>query len=114
MKLLFDQNVSPRLVDRLATEFPDSVHVSSIGLATVEDRAVWDFAREGEYVIVSKDADFIEMGLVRGFPPWVVWIGFGNCGTLDIECVLRQRREQIEELVSGGMGLIQLTQRYSG
>lgn len=40
--LLFDQNLSPRLVSELADTFPRSLHVSQIGLAEALDRAVWD------------------------------------------------------------------------
>jgi predicted nuclease of predicted toxin-antitoxin system len=33
MKLLFDQNLSHRLVSALASEYPDSVHVRDVGSA---------------------------------------------------------------------------------
>ncbi|MDJ1168194.1 DUF5615 family PIN-like protein [Roseofilum sp. BLCC_M154] len=47
--LLFDQNLSPRLVDRLADIYPNSMHVDRLGLGSVPDRQVWDYAiiREG-------------------------------------------------------------------
>jgi hypothetical protein len=32
VKLLFDQNLSRLLVGRFAEEFPDSVHVTDVGL----------------------------------------------------------------------------------
>lgn len=47
MKLLFDQNVSPRLAERLADLFPGSVHVFSIGLDCAIDDKLWEFARQG-------------------------------------------------------------------
>jgi predicted nuclease of predicted toxin-antitoxin system len=59
--LLLDQNLSPRLVDRLADIYPGSVHVSTVGLAEASDRVVWDFARQNEYMIATKDADFSEL-----------------------------------------------------
>jgi len=37
MKLLLDQNLSPRLADRLADLFPDSSHVQRVGLDTATD-----------------------------------------------------------------------------
>ncbi len=58
MKLLFDQNLSRRLVDLVEHLFPDSVHVTNLGLDTATDREIWDFARSGGYVVVSKDSDF--------------------------------------------------------
>lgn len=67
--LLFDQNLSPRLVDRLADLYPGSIHVSTVGLSTAFDKVVWGYARQHDYIIVTKDADFSELGLLLGFPP---------------------------------------------
>lgn len=55
--LLLDQNLSPRLIDRLADVFPNSVHVQSVGLGTAFDDQVWNYARQNDLVIVTKDAD---------------------------------------------------------
>lgn len=41
MKLLFDQNLSPRLVSLVAEWFPESAHVHGLGLDRVMDRVVW-------------------------------------------------------------------------
>ena len=41
MKLLFDQNLSPRLVKLLADIFPDANHVFPLGLDESEDTEVW-------------------------------------------------------------------------
>jgi predicted nuclease of predicted toxin-antitoxin system len=60
--LLFDQNLSPRLVHRVADLFPGSIHVQAVGLATALDRIVWDYARANDYIIVTKDADLGELG----------------------------------------------------
>ena len=39
--LLFDENLSPHLVDRLIDIYPGSVHVSSVGLENEFDRGIW-------------------------------------------------------------------------
>ncbi len=78
MKLLFDQNLSPRLVTRLADLYPHAVHVSGVAMDTADDSAVWNYARTNDYIIVSKDVDFSEMSLVHGFPPKMVWIQRGG------------------------------------
>jgi len=96
--LLFDQNLSPKLVKRLADLFPGSTHVSQIGLAEALDRTVWEYARVHDLILVSKDADFGELGLLFGFPPQVVWVRRGNCSTQDIEQILRENRELIDGL----------------
>jgi predicted nuclease of predicted toxin-antitoxin system len=99
--LLFDQNLSPKLVGELVDVFPGSVHVSEAGLDQALDRAVWEYARANNLVLVSKDADFGELGLLLGFPPKVVWIRRGNCTTHDIVDLLRDNRETIDALAQG-------------
>ena len=46
MKLLFDQNLSHRLVPALADLFPGSSHVRDHGLERADDPVVW--VREGK------------------------------------------------------------------
>jgi predicted nuclease of predicted toxin-antitoxin system len=99
--LLFDQHLSPRLVGRLMDVFPGSVHVSEAGLAQALDRAVWEYARANNLLLVSKDADFGELGLLLGFPPKVAWTRHGNCTTGAIEDLLRDNRDTIEALAQG-------------
>jgi len=96
--LLFDQNLSPQLIDRLADLYPGSVHVSTVGLDTALDRAVWEYARQHDYMIVTKDADFSELIVLLGHPPKVLWIRRGNCSTYDIEVLLRESYEAIAAL----------------
>lgn len=96
MKLLFDQNLSPRLVNRLADIFPGSSHVMSLGLDCARDEAVWDYARDHDYVIVTKDADYNEMGVLRGAPPKLLWLLIGNCTTGQVETLLRANHASIE------------------
>ncbi len=45
MKLLFDQNLSPRLVHSLADIYAGSVHVRGIGMREAEDAAIWEYAK---------------------------------------------------------------------
>ena len=101
MKLLFDQNLSPSLVDSLADIYPESVHVQSVDLDRADDVAVWDFARLHQLVIVTKDADFQERSLIAGAPPKVIWIRRGNCSTSDIEAILRRHSDEVRQLMQG-------------
>ena len=67
MKFLFDQNLSPHLVVRLADVFPDSQHVFQCGLDRASDSDIWTYAHDHECIIVTKDADFNELSALRGF-----------------------------------------------
>jgi predicted nuclease of predicted toxin-antitoxin system len=78
MKLLFDQNLSPKLVPRLADLFPGSMHVSMAGLDCAEDGQIWEYARVNGLAIVTKDADYDHLGVVRGSPPKIIWLQLGK------------------------------------
>ena len=90
MRLLFDNNLSPRLSAAVADLYPDSVYVRALALQRAPDDDVWEYAREHGYVIVSKDSDFHQRSLVEGFPPKIVWIQRGNCTTAAIIELLRR------------------------
>ena len=100
VKLLFDQNLSPKLIKRLADLYPNSDHLDLLGLGTADDLKVWQHAQENNFVVVTKDADFADLSVWRGFPPKVVWIRRGNCSTNNIEEILRNYNAEIEDLVA--------------
>lgn len=88
MKLLFDHNLPPLLVSRLADLFPGSQHVFPLGLDRASDWQIRDFARQSGYCIVTKDADFSDLCVLLGFPPRIIWIRRGNCSTTALEELL--------------------------
>jgi predicted nuclease of predicted toxin-antitoxin system len=93
--LLFDQNLSPHLVNRLADLFPGALHVAQIGLDRATDLAVWEYARTHDCALITKDADFNDLSVLRGSPPKVIWLRLGNCTTSDIEQTLRRAHAEI-------------------
>ncbi|MGP0062335.1 MAG: DUF5615 family PIN-like protein [Isosphaeraceae bacterium] len=91
MRLLFDQNLSHRLVAPLATEYPGSVHVRDVALNAADDQVIWQFAVQQGLAIVSKDSDFQQRALLYGHPPKVIWVRLGNCTTAEVAELLRVR-----------------------
>ena len=81
MKLLFDENISYKLVHALADLYPDSAHPRDIGLKASDDRYIWEYAKTNDLIIVSKDSDFYQRSLLFKHPPKVIWIRRGNCAT---------------------------------
>ncbi len=78
MKLLFDQNLSRKLVTRLGDIFPNASHVQFDELAEKTDTEIWEFAKLNDFCIVTQDADFAERSRLYGSPPKVVWLECGN------------------------------------
>ena len=108
MKLLLDENLSPRLPRVLGDLFPDSLHVEDAGLDESADEIIRRYAVEHGLAIVTKDAEFAEHCLVKGAPPKVVWIRRGNCSTATVESLLRVHRDEIDELGKSDAPLLRL------
>jgi predicted nuclease of predicted toxin-antitoxin system len=98
MKLLLDENLSPKLAKSLQDMFPGTMHVEDCGLGAADDEQIWRFAKENDYVIVSKDSDFYDRSALYGGPPKVVWVRVGNCTTKDLESVLRRSKSSLAAL----------------
>jgi|SRR5680860_801548 len=98
MKLLLDQNLSPRLADFLKDVYPNSSHVALLGLDRSSDEDLWQYARTHDYVIVTKDADLNDLSLLRGYPPKVVWLRLGNCTTRQVQSTLRVYQDAVTNL----------------
>jgi predicted nuclease of predicted toxin-antitoxin system len=100
VRLLFDENLSARLVPALADAYPGSAHLAEVGLLGAPDGAVWDYAAAGGYLLVTKDEDFQRLSVVRGPPPKVVWVRLGNCATADVARLLGLRADDIARFVA--------------
>jgi predicted nuclease of predicted toxin-antitoxin system len=95
VKLLFDENLSRRIVPRILDLFPESSHVSALGLLKTPDVAVWEFARSNGFVIVTADADFYEMAITKGAPPKVIWLRGCDYPTAVAEELIRNQSIRI-------------------
>ena len=94
-RLLFDENLSARLVVALGDVYPGSAHLSDLGLLDAADRELWARAGTAGFVLVTKDEDFHRLSVLLGPPPKVIWIRLGNCATADVARLLRARRHDI-------------------
>ena len=95
IKLLFDQNISYKIISRVEDIFPNSSHIARLNLDKASDRKIWEYAKENGYVIVSKDSDFNDLSILLGSPPYVIWIRSGNTRVKDIENLLRKYKDDI-------------------
>ena len=89
MKLLFDENLSYRLVRLLADIYPDSAYVGDFDLLGAPDSIIWALAAEHGFMLVSKDTDFFERSGLYGAPPKVIWLRIGNAPTSATAGLLR-------------------------
>jgi predicted nuclease of predicted toxin-antitoxin system len=72
MNLLFDQNISYRIIKRIEDIFPGSISVFGIGFDNPHDIDIWNFSQSNNYTIVTFDSDFSDISNLKGFPPKVL------------------------------------------
>ena len=111
MKILLDQNISFRVVGLLIASFEKVDHVKMIGLTDASDKEIWDYALLNNYTIITFDSDFIEIATLRGTPPKIVWLRFGNSSNLKIANKLLLNAEAIKGFISdndSGIGFLEI------
>ena len=110
MKLLFDQNISFRLIKRIIDFFPDSKQVRELGLENSSDIEIFEFAKRNEFAIVTFDSDFCDLNIIKGYPPKIIWIRTGNTTTKNLERLLRKKRDLIKLFLSEDYGCLEITE----
>ena len=97
MKLLLDENLSRKLVGKLAELYPGSAHVAELDLLATSDRDIWEFAKREGFMIVTTDSDFYDLATTIGPPPKIVWLRRWTHPTRDAENVLRREAIRVAE-----------------
>jgi len=101
MKILVDQNISFRLVSRIASLFPETYHVKQLDLINANDYSIFRFARQNDFgAVLTLDEDFYNIQLELGPPPKIIWLRVGNCSTAELAAVLLQNIELITIFLS--------------
>lgn len=79
MRFIIDAELPPALAQRLSELGHAAQHVADVGLLGADDRSIWQYAREYDSVVITKDEDFSVHCLEREKHPAVVWLRIGNC-----------------------------------
>ena len=98
-RLLLDQNLSFKISKGINDIFPETKHVSDVKLNGCNDLDIWNFARNNNYCILTFDSDFIDISVLNGFPPKVIWLRIGNSSTEIIIQILRNNNSTIREFL---------------
>lgn len=106
---LIDNNLSPRIAEKISIPFPNSSHVLNAGLDKSSDEEVFDYARANNFAILTKDADFYHLLNKNGYPPKVVWIRSGNVTTQYIIDLLVNNANAIQHFLgNSSVGILEL------
>lgn len=96
MKLLLDQNLSRKLLPAIRSRFPDSSHVIYLGLETADDATIRRYAEAEGFTLVTKNIDMVDLCVVKGAPPKIIWVRVGNCTTPVARDVIEANFDRID------------------
>ena len=109
MRILLDANISWKLVSKLKPIYGECVHADLIGLKVpADDIDIWDYALENNYIIITKDNDFLNLMELKGFPPKIVLLRTGNNSSSGLLELLINKKSMIEDLVNNEYGLLEI------
>jgi predicted nuclease of predicted toxin-antitoxin system len=100
LKLLFDQNISFRILPKILECFPDSAQVHELNLANKTDKQVWQYAKSNGFSIVTFDADFNDLATLFGHPPKIIWLRLGNTSTQILSEFMIEKQSLIKDFIS--------------
>ncbi|MBU4017422.1 DUF5615 family PIN-like protein [Patescibacteria group bacterium] len=98
-KLLFDQNLSYRIIKEIGHLFPNSSHVCLLKLDKADDLTIWNYAKEHGFHIVTQDSDFNDTNILYGYPPKIIRIHTGNTATNTIIELIQKKNEAIQNFL---------------
>ena len=110
MKFIFDENISYRIIKKIAHKVPNSIHANSIVLnRPAKDIEIWEYAKRNNYLLVTFDEDFQDLANLYGFPPKVILLRTGNSSTEFIsEIILNKLSDILQFYESEIHGLLEI------
>ena len=109
MNLLVDNQLPVALARHLADNGWECIHVLDVELADADDRVIWQYAKERNLTIVTKDEDFQILANRQGsIPPQVVWVRIGNCRKVALLAAFSRIMPSLRDMLSEGNPVIEI------
>ena len=101
------------MINKLKLLYPNAVQVREAGLENVTDFEIWEYSKKHDFTIVTFDADFYEINILKGHPPKIIWLRIGNTATKNLVQLFEKNYELISEFILNknykDIGCIELT-----
>jgi predicted nuclease of predicted toxin-antitoxin system len=105
-----DAHLSPTLATWLSDEMSrPATHVRSLGLRHAKDKEIFSKARDANAMLMTKDADFVDMVMRAGPPPAIIWLTCGNTSNDALKALLRTTLANAVKLIEQGEPLVEIT-----
>ncbi|MFT3685085.1 MAG: DUF5615 family PIN-like protein [Phycisphaerales bacterium] len=111
MKIWLDAQLSPIVARWLCDEFKFDVQsLRAKGLAQASDHRIFAEAKkDGIDVIISKDADIVQIVESSTPPPRLVWLTCGNRSSAQVMTILRKHLPRALDMLSAGATVVEIS-----
>lgn len=83
--------------------------MQDVGLEAAEDRTIWQYAKERNLTIVTKDEDFQALAnQQRSIPPQVVWVRLGNCRKAELLEAFSKILPALRDMLAAGDSVVEI------
>jgi len=101
VKILFDENLSWRMIKQLTPFFTEVVHASELKIIQpANDISIWNYAKKNGFTIISKDDDFEKIVLLSKAPPKLIYLKTYNLDTKKLVNLILENKDKIIEFVN--------------
>lgn len=105
-----DAHLSPGLAAWITAELGEAAHsLRDIGLRGAKDKDIFATARQAKAIVMTKDADFVEMVDRLGPPPYVIWLTCGNTSNAALRILLQTTLPRALQLIRQGDALVEIS-----
>lgn len=109
MRFWIDAQLPPSLAKWIAHEIgTEAAALRDVGLRNASDSEILEAARKANAVILTKDADFVELVYARGAPPQVIWITCGNSTNRYLKGILAATFQDAMRLLEKGEAIVEI------
>lgn len=109
MIVWLDAQLPPQLAPWLRAAFGvDAKALRDLGLREATDRENFAQARTARAVLISKDADFVDLVQTFAPPPKLIWLTCGNVTNSRLQVVFQQSWLNVTALLTAGEAIVEL------
>lgn len=97
MKFLVDAQLPRRLAAQLTQAGHETLHTLDLPLGNrTPDATINDLSFNDNYIVITKDSDFVESFLLQGKPRKLLLVSTGNITNADLEVLFGANIEKID------------------
>jgi predicted nuclease of predicted toxin-antitoxin system len=104
-----DAHLPPALAPWITQEFGiEAYSATYLGLRDADDITIFQAAREASAVVMTKDADFLELQMRLGTPPQIILVTLGNTTNRNMREILQKQMPIILEFLEKGEPIVEI------